>query len=127
MKHKNLWFVTDKIDNFELLEQKFAKLKSRMIVEVFSLKKYKEAKKLGFEKVAYNIKSARDVGVVVDNDISMVTMNLNFVKNVDAIMELKKKGIKILGYTAKKFDDVRVMSKPVDMFYYDGEENLSDF
>lgn len=128
LKHKDLWLVTDKIDNLELLNEKFSELKNRMIVEVFSLKKYKEAKELGFGGVAYNIKNAKDVDVVFDYGISMVTLSLNWGENnIEKLMELKKKGVKILGYSAKNFEEVKSNLEYVDMFYYDGEENLKEF
>ena len=127
LKHEDLWLVTDKIDNFELLNQKFFKLKNRMIVEVFSLDKYKQAKRFGFAGVAYNVKNYKDAKIVIDNNIAMVTMSLNIAKNDEIIEMLKEKGVKILGYTAKNFAKVKQMQNDIDMFYYDGEENLGEF
>ncbi|WP_372385290.1 glycerophosphodiester phosphodiesterase family protein [Vibrio sp. BS-M-Sm-2] len=46
--------VTDKIENLELLSKSIID-KDKSIVEVFSLKKYNEAIKLGFNNVALNI------------------------------------------------------------------------
>ena len=127
-ENEDLWLVTDKIDDFLLLDEKFGKIKNRMLVEVFSYKKYIEARKFGFENIALNVKTKKDVEIALDRGIEMVTMVLDFAKNNEReILRLKNNGIKILGYSAKNFDEIRKFDGKIDMFYYDGEEDINTY
>lgn len=127
-ENKDLWLVTDKIDDFSLLNEKFFELKDRMIVEVFSIDKYFEAKKFGFARVAYNVRNKNDIEKVKKHGVSEATMSLGFANNnFEEVLSLKQKGVKILGYSANNFKKVREMLDVVDMFYYDGEESLNGF
>ncbi len=126
--NKELWLVVDKIEDLRLLNDKFIEIKDRMIVEVFSLEKYFEAKRLGFLNVAYNVKKLSDVKLVLDNGIYMITISLRMHKSMKKeLKSLKENGVLILGYSAKNFDEVLEMENEIDMFYYDGEESLSEF
>ncbi len=127
-KNEDMWLVTDKIDDFYLLDKKFGKIKERMFVEVFCYKKYLEAMGFGFMNVALNVKNKADVKEVLKNKVNMVTMSLEFAKNNESdVLSLNNNGVKILGYTAKNFDDVRKFEGKIDMFYYDGEEEIDTY
>lgn len=126
VKYPNLWLVTDKINDFKLLEEKFSKIKARMIVEVFSPEKYEEAKQYGFENVAYNIASVEDFSLVFENGYDRVTIWLDFLKqHKDLVQNLKLAGVKIMAYSTDNYFEVKRYSNLVDMFYYDGEEDLN--
>jgi hypothetical protein len=126
-RYKHLWLVTDKIDDFDLLSEKFKLIKDRMIVEVFSYSKYIEASIKGFQNLAYNIGNKKDFELVEDKNIKQVTISIDFArKQIGEIKKLKDKGVKILGFTAKKTDEIAEIREYIDMFYYDGEENLDE-
>lgn len=50
LAHPDLTFVVDKTDDPAILEKFFPKLKERMVVECFSMKRYAQAKKAGFKQ-----------------------------------------------------------------------------
>ncbi|MBR5598517.1 MAG: hypothetical protein IKW39_00590 [Alphaproteobacteria bacterium] len=127
-ENKNLWLVTDKIDDFSLLSDKFLEIKDRMIVEVFSVKKFREAMVFGFRNIAFNVKNKKDVKTVLENGIKMITISLRTAKNIkDELKILKENKVAILGYSAKNFAEVKDLEDFIDMFYYDGEDNLETF
>ena len=58
----------------------------------------------------------------------MITISLRMHKSMKKELKtLKENGVLILGYSAKNFDEVLEMENEIDMFYYDGEESLSEF
>lgn len=124
-EHSDLWLVTDKIDDFRLLDEKLGTLKKRMIVEVFSPEKYEEAKLLGFMHLAYCIHSYSGFQFVRGNNIKMITISLEKLRRyASEIQDLRDRGVWVLGYTAKDKQELKEYENMVDMFYYDGEECL---
>lgn len=127
-KHPNVWLVTDKIDNFELLADKLGELQKRMIVEVFSVEKYEEAFRNGFLHIAYNVRNMRDLRIVEKHNYPLITISLSDARRYHAILKkLKSVGVKIMGYSAKNLAEVEAFADVVDVFYYDGEDNLNQF
>ncbi len=123
--HPDIYFVTDKIDDFELLSEKFGILQSRMVVEVFSESKYKQALENGFSYVAYNVKNNKDFDLVLKNKYKLVTMNLNFARfHEDKVKELRNNGVLTLLYSVWTQKDIHDNGDIGDVFYYNGEENL---
>ena len=123
--HPDIYFVTDKIDDFELLSEKFGILQSRMVVEVFSEDKYKQALENGFSYVAYNVKNNKDFELVLKNKYKLVTMNLNFARShEDKVKELRNNGVLTLLYSVRTQKDIHDNGDIGDVFYYNGEENL---
>ena len=124
-KNNDIRLVTDKIDNFNLLSEKFASIKNRMIVEVFSEQKYKEAKVNGFKHIAFAVFNEYFLDKVLKNKYDMITVPINFAKqNMEKLLELKKQGVKILVYTAKNIDELQSLKNVSDFIYYDGTESL---
>ena len=68
LSHPDLIFVVDKTDDPEVLEKYFPKLKSRMVVECFSMERYKEVTKAGFKQAMLS-EEAFTPGVVIWQDI----------------------------------------------------------
>lgn len=126
MEHPNLWFVTDKIDDFRLLSELFFPLKNRMIVEVFSAQKYEEARQNGFVNIAYNVRKKQDFALVLERGYRLITISLKDVRRFsDELKELRKFDVKVMGYSAKSLEEVKRYQDVVDVFYYDGEDNLN--
>lgn len=124
-EHPDLWLVTDKIDDFQLLDERLGVLKKRMIVEVFSPEKYREAKQLGFVHLAYCIHSYSGFQFVRDNNVKMITVSLEGLRTYTSeIQELRDRGVWVLGYSAKDRRELKEYENMADMFYYDGEDSL---
>ena len=68
LSHPDLFFVVDKTDDPVILEKYFPKLKKRMIVECFSMKRYKEVVNAGFKQAMLS-EEAVSPGAVIWQDI----------------------------------------------------------
>lgn len=126
LKNPDLWLVTDKINDMDLLFQKFASIKDRMIVEVSTPKQYEKAKINGIQFVAFNINSIKDIEIVREYRYDFITVSTEFLeKHKRDIEDLRWKiGTKVMLYTAKNNQELRKYNYLADMIYYDGEENL---
>ena len=77
LANENLILVTDKIQNLKLLEKKFGQFKDRIIVEVFSVKKYEEAQKRGFKHAAFCVRNSEKLyKQAEENKIDMITLTV---------------------------------------------------
>ncbi len=112
-KDKNLILVTDKISNFDILLNNF-NFTDRMIVEVFSLKKYKEALRKGILYPALCIGRKEDFKVVIKENIRMVTTSIDFLKqNTDIFKYFHKKGVVIMVYGTPEINDEQILKNNV--------------
>lgn len=68
LSHPDLFLVVDKTDDPAILEKYFPKLKSRMIVECFSMQRYKEVANAGYKQAMLS-EEAFSPGVVIWQDI----------------------------------------------------------
>lgn len=68
LAHPDLILVVDKTDDPAILEKYFPKLKDRMIVECFSMERYKEVTKAGFKQALLS-EEAFTPGAVIWQDI----------------------------------------------------------
>ena len=68
LAHPDLIFVVDKTDDPVVLEKYFPKLKDRMIVECFSMQRYKEVTNAGFKQAMLS-EEAFSLGAVIWQDI----------------------------------------------------------
>ncbi len=126
VKHPNIYLVTDKIDDFTLLKEKFYPIQHRMIVEVFSKEKYEEAKHCGFRYVTYNIKNEHDFKIVENEKYALVTMDINMArKYLEQVKQLRKSGVIFMLYSVDNPRDVKQNCDIGDIFYYDGEEIIN--
>lgn len=124
-KHPDIYFVTDKIDDFKLLSEKFGEIKPRMLIEVFSEDKYNQAVQYGFSYIAYNVRRGADFDLVLKNRYKMVTMNLKFARAYeDKVKALRAKGVQTLLYSVSSQKEIENNLDIGDIFYYNGEENL---
>ena len=77
-----------------------------MIVEVFSVKKYKEALKKGILYPALCIGRKEDFKDVMKENIRMVTTSIDFLKqNMNIFKYFHKKGVVIMVYGTPKIND----------------------
>ena len=103
--NKNLVLVTDKITDYDILLDNF-KFKDRMIVEVFSVKKYKEALRKGILYPALCIGKKENFKDVIKENIRMVTTSIEFLKQNIAIFKyFHKKGVVIMVYGTPEIND----------------------
>lgn len=125
-KHPDMWLVIDKVYNFELLYDRFQNIKDRMIVEVKNNTQFEEAKKYGFKHLAYTLRKAKDIPLVLANNYESVVVSLQFLrKHKKTLQNMRlKRGIKVMVYTLKDKEDVWEYGNFVDMIYYDGEDNI---
>ena len=68
LAHPDVTFVVDKTDDPVVLEKFFPKLKDRMVVECFSMDRYREVKHAGFKEAMLN-EDAVSPGAVIMQDI----------------------------------------------------------
>ena len=104
-KNKSLILVTDKISDFDILLNNF-NFTDRMIVEVFSVKKYKEALKKGILYPALCVYTPDGLKSIMKEDIKMITTSIEFLKsNINVFKYFHKKGIVIMVYGTPKIND----------------------
>ena len=102
MSHPNIYLVTDKIQNIDLLHKKFSNFKDRIIVEVFSLEKYNEVKQKGFFDSAFCVSNDNLLyKLVEENNINTVTLSA---KNISNKIKWYKKHHNVVGFA---FSDVK--------------------
>lgn len=95
----NLFLVTDKINNYNLLSKKF-NFKDRIIPETFSIKDFINAKYYGFENALYPFKKYNLFFEKLFN-IKILTISYeDFIKNKKKVTDLYEKGLKIYLYTS---------------------------
>ena len=76
MSHPSIYLVTDKIQNIDLLYEKFSDFKDRIIVEVFSVEKYREVQSRGFLHAAFCVWNNDFLHQKVnENQIDMITLS----------------------------------------------------
>ncbi len=68
LSHPDLTFVVDKTDDPAMLEKFFPKLKDRMVVECFSMERYKEVTQAGFKQAMLS-EEAVSPGAVIAQDL----------------------------------------------------------
>ena len=130
IKHPDMWLITDKIDDFKLLDEKFKPIKDRMIVEVFSENKFNEAKKYNFKHIAFSVNNDYKLDIAKNNRYPMITVPMYFAaQRKKDFSELKQNGTKILLYTAKNSSALSKMKMLeiydlADMIYFEGKEHL---
>ncbi len=101
-----LILVTDKMNNFDLLERYFSPLKNRMIVEVFSIDKYNEAYKRGFPYPAFCVKKNIDrLNEALKNNVSIITFDMRAEHSF--FEKIKQSGLISLGYTSNQLKFVQ--------------------
>lgn len=127
-KHPDMWLVTDKVYDLELLNEKFGKIKDRMIIELWNKKLMEEAKKYGFNNLAYTLNNVEDIPLVLSNDYKFVAVPLEFLQKYEKTIQKirQKKGVKVMVYTLKDKTEVLEYDNFADMIYYDGEENIEE-
>ena len=125
-KHPDLWLVTDKIEDWQLLAEKFPGLKERMICEFWHKEQYNKAKEYGFNNPAYSVNSREDLKFAEDNNFEFITVSTDFLeKEKYAIQKLRRqKGTKVMAFTADNKTEARKYGYWADMIYYDGPENI---
>ena len=72
LAHPDLTFVVDKTDDPAVLEKYFSKLKDRMVVECFSMERFREIKRAGFKEAMLN-EDAVSPSTVIMQDLKHIT------------------------------------------------------
>ena len=125
-KHPDIWLVTDKVDDYALLDKRLGRLKDRTIVEFWNEEEYENALKYDFKYLAYNLNKIEDISVVIEKGYRFVMVSAAFLeeyKNTLQALRLKK-GVKVMVYTAENKEDVAKYADLAEMIYYDGQEKL---
>lgn len=138
MKHPDLYLVTDKIDNFELIVKEFGDFRERIIVEVFSRKKYEKALKAGIKYPAYCVwNGPKNIDKAIKSGFRMITIPLQEIaEREEALQRAKANDICVLSFSYNTNEMMKQKSKLVTMYYTDywnvskGEadcENCNDY
>lgn len=124
-KNKNIILVTDKIQDLDLLVDKFP-FRERLLVEVFNLDDYDKAHELGVNNVALNVDIRSDdvINQVKKHDIKMVTFRARDVLNRRDSHSIAKQlinmGVVNLAYTTSDIDFMkRSIGETISVFYTD--------
>jgi len=130
--NESLIIVTDKIQNFELIEHNFPV--DRVLVEVFSLKKYIEAKYRGLTPIlSINPETPFIDIILVLLNIESITLKhkKNYsLKTLEKIKNIQKSGIRTYIYTINDIDDFLLEHVKnstgvyTDYLYYNEEQIL---
>ena len=67
LAHPDVTFVVDKTDDPVVLEKFFPRLKDRMVVECFSMERYREVKRAGFKEAMLNEDAVSPGAVIMQN------------------------------------------------------------
>ena len=123
-ENKNLILVTDKTNNFDLINNSFNFDKSRIIVEVFGQDNYFEAIKNGIKNPLYSASIQhrdKEKEFIEKYEIKMIAISSSdFIKNKNYFTSLKKeKGTIIFVYTSNDHNFVTDSLGVVDAFYTD--------
>ena len=123
-ENKNLILVTDKTNNFDLINSSFKFDKSRIIVEVFGQDNYFKAIKNGIKNPLYSASIQhrdKEKEFIEKYEIKMIAISSSdFIKNRNYFIELKKeKGTIIFVYTSNDHNFVNDSLGVVDAFYTD--------
>lgn len=123
-ENKNLILVTDKTNNFDLINSSFKFDKSRIIVEVFGQDNYFKAIKNGIKNPLYSASIQhrdKEKEFIEKYEIKMIAISSSdFIKNRNYFIDLKKeKGTIIFVYTSNDHNFVNDSLGVVDAFYTD--------
>ena len=123
-QNKNLILVTDKTNNFDLINSSFRFDKSRIIVEVFGQDNYFKAIKNGVVNPLYSASIEhrdKEKEFIEKYEIKMIAISSSdFIKNKNYFINLKKeKGTIIFVYTSNDHNFVNDSLDVVDAFYTD--------
>jgi len=122
--NKNLILVTDKTNNFDLINNSFKFDQSRIIVEIFGKENYLKAIKNGIKNPLYSASIQhrdKDKEFIEKYEIEMIAISSSdYIKNKDYFKNLKKeKGTIIFVYTSNDHNFVNNSLEVVDSFYTD--------
>ena len=102
INNKNIYFITDKTNNFKKLNHDFKLIRDRMIVEVFDKKSLKKAVRENIKNPIYNYKLG-DYKYIIRNNIKIITANINeILKNKDEFKKLVDNNIFVFAYTSNE-------------------------
>jgi glycerophosphoryl diester phosphodiesterase len=123
-ENKDLILITDKIENFDLINNSFNFDKSRIIVEIFTRENYFKAIKKGIKNPLYSatIEHRKDEKKFIKNHkIPMISISSSeFIKYKEYFIKLKKDlDIIIFVYTTNDPQLVKVSENSADAFYTD--------
>ena len=123
-ENKDLILITDKIENYDLINNSFNFDKSRIIVEIFTRENYFKAIKKGIKNPLYSatIEHRKDEKKFIKNHkIPMISINSSeFIKHKEYFIKLKKDlDIIIFVYTTNDPQLVKDSENSADAFYTD--------
>ena len=122
-KNKELILVTDKTNNFDLINDLFIFDDKRIIVEVFGRKNYFDAIKKGIKNPMYSasIKHTKnEMNFINDYNIQIISVNSeDFIENYQQYKKLKNKGVIIFVYTTNDLKFVNETRNTASSFYSD--------
>lgn len=102
INNKNIYFITDKTNNFKKLNNDFKLIRDRMIVEVFDKKNLKRAIRENIKNPIYNYQIG-DFKFIIRNNIKIITANINeILKNKDEFKKLVDNNIFVFAYTSNE-------------------------
>ena len=124
LDNKKLLLVTDKIENFDLINSSFKFDKSRIIVEIFTRENYFKAIKKGIKNPLYSatIEHRDDEKRFIEKyNVPMIAINsFEFIKNKEYFKKLKQeKNIIIFVYSTNDHKLVKDSKNIIDAFYTD--------
>ena len=123
LENENLILVTDKTNNFDLINNLFNFDKNRIIVEIFGRKNYFEAIKKGIKNPLYSASienTKNEIDFILDYKIKMISVNsLDFIKNINDYKKLKQEGVIIFVYTSNDLNFIEKNKNYIDSFYSD--------
>ena len=102
INNNKIFFITDKTENFKKLNSDFQSIKKRMIVEIFSKERFKDAVKEKIYNPMYKYNTG-DYKFVVRNNIKIVSASIKqILKNKQEFEKLIKKKIYVFAYTSSE-------------------------
>lgn len=124
-KNPDIFLVTDKIKNFDLVKQNFPFYQDRILIEVFSLEDYFQALKIGFKYPMLCIWNSSQLDryypMLKSGVIAIMTCPVALIKSDKEKLEvLHKRGINIFAFTSNEIGFInKHLGKTVSGFYTD--------
>ena len=118
-KNKNLFLVTDKTNNFELINSQLNFDPSRIIVEIFGQQNYFKAIQSGIKNPMYSA-NLNDIDFIKNYNVKLIAIHTSELQNhYEKYLELKNKGVFIFVYSSNEINFIKKYQSAATAFYTD--------
>lgn len=123
-ENSDIYFLTDKTNNFEKIYKDFKFDKNRILIEIFGKKNFIYSVKNKIINPVYSF-NFKDYDFVMENNIKIITAHTqDIIKNKEIYAKLVRKGIFVFAYTSNNSDFI---NNNMDKFFTNIYTDFWDF